>query len=142
MMSQKRLTDDDKKDDADDYPDEEEDDSDNEAPEFSEQPSRLHVKAVGQSVRLKCLAKGMPEPSITWSKDGETLSRVGDMRHWTLVLQDLQLKDAGNYTCLVCNTMGCVNFTTQLRMRGGDTDEQSTTDDNDLVRSVIYNETK
>lgn len=138
MMSQRRLSDESKKDDTDDYPDEEdeeEDDDDpidNQAPHFIEQPSQLHVKAVGQSVRLKCLAKGTPEPNVTWSKDGEELNRVGDMHPGTLFVPDLQTRDAGNYTCNVCNTIGCITFTTQLRIKS-DVDEQSTTDDTDLV---------
>ena len=46
---------------------------------------------------------GNPTPNVTWYKDDV------DLRENTSVLvKNLHLEDEGNYTCQVCNEMGCV----------------------------------
>uniref|UniRef100_A0A7G3AW55 Fibroblast growth factor receptor n=1 Tax=Lutzomyia longipalpis TaxID=7200 RepID=A0A7G3AW55_LUTLO len=79
--------------------------------------SRLLARPSGNMVKLKCIASGNPEPNITWTKDGKSIERkFGHVNYGkrAITLEDLVLEDAGNYTCHVCNDLGCVNHTTEL----------------------------
>ncbi|EFA11574.2 fibroblast growth factor receptor homolog 1 isoform X2 [Tribolium castaneum] len=76
--------------------------------------SKMQVKPAGNMVNLKCKAGGNPTPNITWYKDDKPPNRqLGDIRyqHWSLTLEDLVTGDTGDYTCVVCNELGCINFT-------------------------------
>lgn len=76
--------------------------------------NRMMAKPAGNMLRLKCPAEGNPEPNITWTKDGAPPHRhLGSIRNgrWSLILEDLVVSDSGNYTCIVCNLCGCINFT-------------------------------
>ncbi|XP_046835653.1 fibroblast growth factor receptor homolog 1-like isoform X3 [Vespa crabro] len=72
------------------------------------------VKPAGNMLRLKCPSVGNPRPNITWLKNNEEPKRsLGTMikTKWTLRLEDLVPDDSGNYTCIVCNHLGCINHT-------------------------------
>ncbi|KAG5311093.1 FGFR1 factor, partial [Acromyrmex insinuator] len=74
----------------------------------------LVVKPAGSMMRLKCPSVGNPRPNITWLKNNEEPKRdIGSVSKtkWTLRLEDLVTKDSGNYTCIVCNYLGCINYT-------------------------------
>ncbi|PNF41482.1 hypothetical protein B7P43_G13295, partial [Cryptotermes secundus] len=76
--------------------------------------NRMIAKPAGNMLRLKCPAEGNPEPNITWTKDGAPPYRhLYSIRNgrWSLILEDLVVSDSGNYTCIVCNLCGCINFT-------------------------------
>lgn len=82
---------------------------------------RFIVKPAGNMAQLKCRAGGNPTPNITWFKNGEEPKRhFGDYRqnHWSFYLEDLVSADSGNYTCVVCNELACVNFTYVLGVVG------------------------
>ena len=49
---------------------------------------------------LTCEAKGIPEPNITWFKDGELL--MGE-RSRTLVIREVDIADRGLYMCVAKN---------------------------------------
>jgi hypothetical protein len=51
-------------------------------------------------VSLRCGAFGIPEPNITWYKDGVELP--GE-RSRTLVIKEVQLSDRGRYQCIATN---------------------------------------
>ncbi|XP_050498831.1 fibroblast growth factor receptor 4 isoform X2 [Diabrotica virgifera virgifera] len=76
---------------------------------------RLLVKPAGNMVRLTCRAEGNPKPNITWYRDDKSppTRKLGNIKisPVSLTLEDLVPNDAGNYTCLVCNIVGCINFT-------------------------------
>nr|CAD7259589.1 unnamed protein product [Timema shepardi] len=79
--------------------------------------SRIIARPAGNMLRLKCLAEGEPSPNITWYKNGKELNRAAGMVHynrWSIMLEDLMTQDSGNYTCLVCNDVGCIDFSFQL----------------------------
>lgn len=92
-------------------------------PKFTK-PDQMHkicVKPAGNMIKLKCPAEGNPFPNITWTKDGLPPTRhLGTIRYsrWSIVLEDLVTDDAGNYTCIVCNTEGCIDFTFNVDVMG------------------------
>ncbi|KAL0269848.1 UNVERIFIED_CONTAM: hypothetical protein PYX00_007446 [Menopon gallinae] len=75
---------------------------------------RVWVKPAGNMLKLKCPADGNPSPNITWTKYGAPPSRqIGRIKYsrWSIVLEDVVTSDSGNYTCLVCNSEGCIDYT-------------------------------
>ena len=79
------------------------------------------VKPAGNMLRLRCQSVGNPRPNITWLKNNEEPKReVGPikMSKWTLTVEDLVVKDGGNYTCVVCNYLGCINHTFKVDVIG------------------------
>ncbi|XP_043526639.1 fibroblast growth factor receptor homolog 1-like isoform X2 [Frieseomelitta varia] len=77
------------------------------------------VKPAGNMLRLRCPSFGNPRPNITWYKNNEepkrTLGTVV-MSKWTFRLEDLVPEDSGNYTCVVCNELGCINRTSKVEI--------------------------
>jgi hypothetical protein len=63
------------------------------------------------------VSAGNPEPNITWTKDKNILSslRYGQ---WSLKMEDITVHDSGNYTCFICNLVGCINFTFEVDIIG------------------------
>ncbi|XP_035897026.1 fibroblast growth factor receptor homolog 1-like isoform X2 [Anopheles stephensi] len=91
-------------------------------PEFmkKEHMPKIVSKPSGNMVRLRCPADGYPKPNITWTKDGREIERtMGQVKkvNWAIVLEDLVPQDSGNYTCTVCNRVGCVHFSTKLEVK-------------------------
>jgi hypothetical protein len=93
------------------------------APTFK-RPEKMHkflVKPAGNMVRLKCQGEGNPMPNITWFKDGAVPERaLGGIQYnqWTMSLQDLVTADSGNYTCVLCNQIDCINYTFRVDIIG------------------------
>ncbi|CAG9855416.1 unnamed protein product [Phyllotreta striolata] len=81
---------------------------------------KLVGKPAGNFVKLNCRATGYPLPNITWFKEDKTppTRKLGDIKtgHWSLTLEDLVSADSGNYTCLVCNVLGCINHTFEVNV--------------------------
>ena len=78
------------------------------------------------SVVLKCKAKGTPPLNFTWLKDGEFLRgrRLDPYLNtsiWYLKLKNLEVKDAGQYTCIVSNRYGNINHTYTVTVLGKNT---------------------
>lgn len=83
-----------------------------ESPEWIEIPEDTEV-ILGSSGTLNCMASGIPDPKVTWSKtDGETSSGLrSNGRHsisnnGSLLLMNVQVTDAGSYECYVANGVG------------------------------------
>ncbi|XP_012526054.2 fibroblast growth factor receptor homolog 1 [Monomorium pharaonis] len=77
------------------------------------------VKPAGSMVRLRCPSVGNPKPNITWLKNNEEPKRdlgVAVQTKWSLRLEDLITKDSGNYTCIVCNYLGCIDHTFKVQI--------------------------
>ncbi|OPJ77524.1 hemicentin-1 isoform B [Patagioenas fasciata monilis] len=72
-------------------------------------PSEV-VVTQGNAVSLECKAQGIPEPGITWMKDGRTLVGGGDVAilhdGHLLQLQNAQVSDTGRYVCVAANVAG------------------------------------
>ncbi|XP_031784638.1 fibroblast growth factor receptor homolog 1 isoform X2 [Nasonia vitripennis] len=83
-------------------------------PRFKEELTPSELIPAGNTLKLKCPATGYPQPNITWFKDGEQQSNNKRLltNKWTLRLEGLNIiQDGGNYTCLLCNPLGCINHT-------------------------------
>ena len=79
---------------------------------------------VGDGVELDCSSDGTPHPDILWYKYSVPLLEITygkleeTFKYRKLLLNDLLLADAGNYSCLVNNTLGSINRTFILRILG------------------------
>ncbi|XP_076461988.1 fibroblast growth factor receptor 2-like [Babylonia areolata] len=74
------------------------------------------TRTVNSFVDLKCPARGNPSPNITWLKDGQPLvlsSRKKNfkVKGFKLTIVDLLPNDNGQYTCVVSNKHGAINWT-------------------------------
>ncbi|NXL89730.1 HMCN1 protein, partial [Alectura lathami] len=72
-------------------------------------PSEV-VVTQGSEVLLECKAQGIPEPAVTWMKDGRPLGSGGDVAilhdGHLLQLRDAQVSDTGRYVCVAANVAG------------------------------------
>ncbi|XP_023961842.2 hemicentin-2 isoform X1 [Chrysemys picta bellii] len=72
----------------------------------------------GSQVLLPCAARGVPEPRLTWSKDGVPVpGREGKftlLPSGELMVKDSQGGDAGTYTCTAENSAGKATLQLQL----------------------------
>nr|XP_042899314.1 hemicentin-1 isoform X1 [Parasteatoda tepidariorum] len=80
-----------------------------EPPTIKDSPSSM--KAVeGSEAVLTCFADGVPPPDITWMKGGlpivATEAHSIRVEKFSLVLSNVKLKDAADYTCYVNNEAG------------------------------------
>ncbi|KAJ8709066.1 hypothetical protein PYW07_008892 [Mythimna separata] len=82
---------------------------------------KMDMKPAGNSIRLRCAAEGNPTPNITWYKNRSTpISRVffqPSYGKWSMALDELTKADNGNYTCVVCNILGCIEHTSVLHIQ-------------------------
>ncbi|XP_033937393.1 hemicentin-1 [Pseudochaenichthys georgianus] len=79
----------------------------------------LEVAVVENSqAQLVCVVEGVPQPSLTWEKDGNPLSEsTGEytiLPSGELVIDVAQPDDAGSYTCVATNSVGQDSQTTTL----------------------------
>lgn len=90
------------------------------APRFKEELMPSELIPAGNTLKLKCPATGYPQPNITWFKDGEQQSNNKRLitNKWALKLEELIIPDSGNYTCLLCNHLGCINHTFEINVVG------------------------
>eukprot|EP00794_Sanderia_malayensis_P005401 gene5401-6077_t len=77
---------------------------------------------VGESTKLKCIVNAVdPPPVITWTKDGKSLQShpsIGvSTNHQVVHFKNLTLQDSGNYTCIVANLLGSVNYTFRITVK-------------------------
>ncbi|CAI9727470.1 myoblast growth factor receptor egl-15-like [Octopus vulgaris] len=75
----------------------------------------LVTVAVKKNLKLDCSANGIPKPNITWTRDGDDIKRIPNLKvkfqKYTLTVQNVRMKDSGNYTCRVSNNLGTLSFT-------------------------------
>merc|ERR1719471_866528 len=90
-----------------------------EPPSFLVTPVGKSV-VVGQEVTLECSANGLPQPALTWLKDGREIElEVLDTRYvrtgsGSLTITGLELEDEGGYQCRAENTEDSVDSGVQL----------------------------
>lgn len=81
-------------------------------------PLEDRVVSMGETVALQCKAAGSPAPRITWFKGNRPLS-LTERHHFTpgnqlLVVQNVVVEDAGQYTCEMSNALGTERAHSQL----------------------------
>ena len=75
----------------------------------------------GEILTISCDVAGSPEPTITWLRDGETITsggRFSDDGQGTLVVSNVQRDDAGTYTCTANNTRGSDSDSIDVNVAG------------------------
>uniref|UniRef100_A0A8C1GCZ4 Hemicentin-1 n=1 Tax=Cyprinus carpio TaxID=7962 RepID=A0A8C1GCZ4_CYPCA len=87
-------------------------------PSIHASPRAMKVQ-VGHAIDLPCVAQGVPEPSVSWLKDGSTLLdgsqyKISDE---ALTLNQVGLMDEGVYTCVASNIAGQDEATIQLHVQ-------------------------
>lgn len=93
------------------------------APYFTNKNALLNIvlRPSGNMIKLKCPAKGNPEPKWEWIKNGVPIERkLGYVQYnkMAITLEDLIPADSGNYTCIICNKLDCINFTSKVEVSG------------------------
>ncbi|NXE93609.1 NCAM1 protein, partial [Menura novaehollandiae] len=78
---------------------------------------------LSQSVTLACDADGFPEPTVTWTKDGEPVEEVGDEDKYSfnydgseLIIQKVDKSDEAEYICIAENKAGEADATIHLKV--------------------------
>ncbi|XP_058494160.1 hemicentin-1 isoform X1 [Solea solea] len=71
-------------------------------PSIQAGPKVIKVQ-VGYPVELPCVVRGVPLPTLTWTKDGNVYPVSHD---GSLALRSVGLDDEGTYTCTATNTAG------------------------------------
>ena len=96
------------------------------APEFQQELNNRDVKA-GETVYFTIKTTGMPEPEVTWFKNGELLkedSRVKFIKdsqtgNYSLLISKATVEDRGEYRCVASNMGGTVACQAKLSVEGG-----------------------
>lgn len=70
----------------------------------------------GNVLYLVCEAKGYPNPSVTWKKNGKVLQT--NVTRTDFIIDDTSGKDAGKYECEASNTVGTVSYTVEVTIKG------------------------
>ncbi|XP_053386642.1 muscle M-line assembly protein unc-89-like [Mercenaria mercenaria] len=90
-------------------------------PTFTKRLQDLEVKE-GAKATFECKVMGIPDPEISWMKDGRVISPSGRY-HMTLqggtgqlVIDNVTAADTGVYTCIVSNSQGKSSSTAALKL--------------------------
>ena len=74
----------------------------------------------GSSLILRCIASGLPQPEVTWTRGIVALSDDDkyNISKQTLTISNVQFADADEYTCTATNQAGQDAATTELVVKG------------------------
>ena len=79
------------------------------------EPPQQIYEPIGSEVNLTCVANGVPQPTISWYKDGKLLpNKVAPF----LLIPDLSLDTRGLYECVAANKLGSQNETAYVKIKG------------------------
>ncbi|KAL8183168.1 UNVERIFIED_CONTAM: hypothetical protein K2H54_021176 [Gekko kuhli] len=100
-------------------------------PKFATKPNRVIVRE-GQTGKFSCKITGRPQPQVTWSKGDVQMQQNDHFNMFEkggiqfLEIQNVQLADAGIYTCTVMNSAGKASVSAELMVQGSDKREVGT----------------
>lgn len=89
-------------------------------PRFSIPPNH-HEVMPGGSVNLTCVAVGAPMPFVKWVTDGVELTKEEDMPVGRNVLELTNIRQSANYTCMAMSSLGVIETTAQITVKGEST---------------------
>ena len=88
----------------------------------------------GDNLRLKCVARGSPQPSIEWTR---SFDQNFGVKGNSLIIEDIKPSDEDTYNCKAINSEGVAVREIKVRVKGGDLDSDGTQyDDNQLYESI------
>ncbi|XP_040859319.1 protein turtle homolog A isoform X1 [Ochotona curzoniae] len=93
----------------------------NSPPQFQETPPLVLEVQELESVTLRCVARGSPQPHVTWKLRGQDLGQSQgqvQVQNGTLLIQRVQRGSSGVYTCQASSTEGSATHATQLLVLG------------------------
>ncbi|XP_012942941.1 hemicentin-1 [Aplysia californica] len=90
-------------------------------PPMIQSADRQYVVSVGERVELPCVTSGSPAPTVTWTRDRRRID-FRDAKYilqsdGTLVIQEIQADDTGNYVCTAENNVGKDSQSRLLRVQ-------------------------
>ncbi|KAL7634560.1 UNVERIFIED_CONTAM: hypothetical protein RMT77_014937 [Armadillidium vulgare] len=87
-------------------------------PEIEVAPTDLQT-VDGRDVKMTCRAFGIPEPRITWVKNGNILTgdRYNISEDGDLLIKEVNFKDSGIYTCHAVNKFGNQTRSSSLEVK-------------------------
>lgn len=77
----------------------------------------------GDQLVLTCTVKGDPEPQITWTKNGKTLSssEIMSLKYknglCTLTINEVFPEDEGEFVCTATNSIGSVSSQSKITIK-------------------------
>ncbi|XP_072027254.1 fibroblast growth factor receptor-like isoform X1 [Amphiura filiformis] len=80
---------------------------------------KLQAVVANDNLQLHCPAKGNPEPTIKWDRDGSFSldeSRMKQSKDFVLKIKNAKPSDEGKYTCTVSNSLGVIHHTYSLEV--------------------------
>lgn len=86
-------------------------------PRFSIPPSS-HEVMPGGSVNLTCVAVGSPMPYVKWVAGAVELTPDEDMPVGRNVLELVNIKESGSYTCVAMSSLGVIEASAQITVKG------------------------
>lgn len=87
------------------------------SPQVVVSPQAL-VASPGSNVSFQCNASGVPDPVITWTKEGTNLPRRHLVANDVLTLRGLVGLDEGRYMCTATNSAGFSQKPVTLTVEG------------------------
>ncbi|XP_030629378.1 receptor-type tyrosine-protein phosphatase F-like [Chanos chanos] len=86
-------------------------------PRFSVPPTNHEVMA-GGSVNLTCMAVGAPMPYVKWMAGEVDLTKEDEMPIGHNVLELTDIRQSANYTCVAMSSLGVIESTAQVSVKG------------------------
>uniref|UniRef100_A0A7N5P2J4 Immunoglobulin superfamily member 9 n=1 Tax=Ailuropoda melanoleuca TaxID=9646 RepID=A0A7N5P2J4_AILME len=90
-------------------------------PQFLETPPQVLEVRELEAVTLRCVARGSPQPHVTWKLRGEDLGQGQgqvQVQNGTLWIRQVERGSSGVYTCQASSTEGSASHATQLLVLG------------------------